>query len=168
MSLISNFFNKKNIISKNKIDVFAPLSGEIVHLEDVPDIVFSKKVVGDGVAISPNSNIILSPIDGTIGKIFNTLHAFSIKSKKYNVELFVHFGIDTVNLKGIGFTNIAQENQIVKIGDPIIKVNLSLLKNTAKSILTPVVISNMENFKEIRKRSGQVVAGKSIIFSINR
>ncbi|XBC37724.1 MAG: PTS glucose transporter subunit IIA [Buchnera aphidicola (Meitanaphis elongallis)] len=168
MNLFSNFFSNKNTISNTTINIFAPLSGSIVNIEDVPDIVFSKKIVGDGIAILPNSNVILAPIDGTIGKIFKTLHAFSIKSKKNNIELFVHFGIDTVNLKGIGFEKIAQENQTIKIGDPIINLNLPLLQKTAKSILTPVVVSNIETFKEIHKKSGQVVAGKDIIFSIKK
>ncbi|XBC38242.1 MAG: PTS glucose transporter subunit IIA [Buchnera aphidicola (Floraphis choui)] len=168
MNLFSNFFKTKNITSRKIINIFAPLSGDIVNLEEVPDIVFSKKIVGDGIAILPNSNIMLSPINGTIGKIFTTLHAFSIQSKEDDIELFVHFGIDTVKLKGIGFKKIAQENQIVKIGDPIISLNLPLLKNTAKSILTPVVISNMELFKKIYKRSGQIIAGKNIIFSIEK
>ncbi|XBC42866.1 MAG: PTS glucose transporter subunit IIA [Buchnera aphidicola (Kaburagia rhusicola ensigallis)] len=168
MNLFSNFFKSKNIISNNKINIFAPLSGNIVSLEKVPDVVFSKKIVGDGIAISPNSSIILSPINGIIGKIFKTLHAFSIKSNENDVELFVHFGIDTVQLNGVGFKKLAQENQTVKIGDPIIGLDLFLLTTTAKSILTPIVISNIENFKEIKKKSGQVIAGKDIIFSIKK
>ncbi|ANF16877.1 PTS system glucose-specific transporter subunit IIA [Buchnera aphidicola (Schlechtendalia chinensis)] len=168
MNLFSNFFKNKKSASKKMINIFAPLSGVIVSLEQVPDIVFSEKIVGDGVAILPNSNIILSPIDGVIGKIFKTLHAFSIKSNKNNIELFVHFGIDTVKLKGVGFKKIAKENQIVKIGDPIISLDLTLLKKTSKSILTPIVISNIETFKKIYKKSGTVIAGKNIIFSVNR
>ncbi|XBC40812.1 MAG: PTS glucose transporter subunit IIA [Buchnera aphidicola (Nurudea yanoniella)] len=168
MNLFSNLFGNKHTIHKKKINIFAPLSGNIVNLKEVPDVVFSKKIVGDGIAIFPTSNIILSPINGIIGKIFKTLHAFSIKSDENNAELFVHFGIDTVKLKGIGFKKLAEENQIVKIGDPIISVNLSLLKKTAKSILTPVVISNIELFKKMDKKSGQIIAGETIIFSIEK
>ncbi|XBC44426.1 MAG: PTS glucose transporter subunit IIA [Buchnera aphidicola (Schlechtendalia peitan)] len=168
MHLFSNFFKNKKTESKNIINIFAPLSGTIVNLEQVPDVVFSKKIVGDGIAILPKSDILLSPIDGIVGKIFKTLHAFSIKSCKNDIELFVHFGIDTVKLKGIGFKKIAQENQVVKIGEPIISVDLPLLKKTSKSILTPIIISNIEIFKKIYKKSGEVIAGKNIIFSIKK
>lgn len=80
------------------IDIIAPLSGEIVNIEDVPDVVFAEKIVGDGIAIKPAGNKMVAPVNGTIGKIFETNHAFSIESDD-GVELFVHFGIDTVELK---------------------------------------------------------------------
>ncbi|XBC39795.1 MAG: PTS glucose transporter subunit IIA [Buchnera aphidicola (Chaetogeoica yunlongensis)] len=164
MNFFSNFFKNK---SYDKIDVFSPISGTITNIEDVPDEVFSKKIVGDGVAIMPTSNILLAPINGKIGKIFETLHAFSIKSKD-GIELFVHFGIDTITLKGSGFKKISQENFSVNIGDPIISIDLPFLKKTAKSILTPVIISNIEKFKKIIKNSGIAKAGKTIIFSIKK
>ncbi len=66
---------------------------------NVPDVVFAEKIVGDGIAIKPTGNKMVAPVDGTIGKIFETNHAFSIESDS-GVELFVHFGIDTVELKG--------------------------------------------------------------------
>ncbi|MEF1296966.1 PTS glucose transporter subunit IIA, partial [Vibrio parahaemolyticus] len=95
------------------IEIIAPLSGEIVNIEDVPDVVFAEKIVGDGIAIKPAGNKMVAPVNGTIGKIFETNHAFSIESDD-GVELFVHFGIDTVELKGEGFTRIAEEGQTVK------------------------------------------------------
>lgn len=148
-------------------DIFAPLSGEIVKIEDVPDVVFAEKIVGDGVAIKPTGNKIVAPINGTIGKIFETNHAFSIESDN-GIELFVHFGIDTVELKGEGFKRIAEEGQEVKAGDTIIEIDLPLLEERAKSILTPVVISNMEDIKELVKLTGQVVAGESPIMKIKK
>ena len=91
----------------NTIDIIAPISGEIVAIEDVPDVVFAEKIVGDGIAIRPTGNKMVAPCDGEIGKIFETNHAFSIESDS-GIELFVHFGIDTVELKCEGFTRIAQ------------------------------------------------------------
>ncbi|WP_295163893.1 PTS glucose transporter subunit IIA [uncultured Buchnera sp.] len=165
MSFLSNFFNKKKPKYSKKIDILAPLSGDIINIEDVPDVVFSKKIVGDGIAINPSGNKMLSPMNGTIGKILNSMHAFSIISED-GVELFVHFGIDTVKLKGEGFTKIAKDNQKVKIGDTIILFDLNLLKEKAHSILTPVVISNIEKFKKIEKSSGTIIAGKTVIMSL--
>jgi len=113
------------------IEIFAPLSGEIVPIEDVPDVVFAEKIVGDGIAIKPAGNKMVAPCDGTIGKIFETNHAFSLESDS-GIELFVHFGIDTVELKGEGFKRIAQEGQQVKRGDTIIEFDLAVLEAKAK------------------------------------
>ena len=147
------------------IDIIAPLSGEIVGIEDVPDVVFAEKIVGDGVAIRPTGNKMVAPCDGEIGKIFETNHAFSLESDS-GIELFVHFGIDTVELKGEGFTRIAQEGQKVKAGDTIIEFDLELLKEKAKSVLTPVVISNMDEIKELQKMSGTVKVATDAVLKI--
>ncbi|MBI0061532.1 MULTISPECIES: PTS glucose transporter subunit IIA [Gilliamella] len=153
--------------NKNSIEIIAPLSGEIVKIEDVPDVVFAEKIVGDGVAIKPSGNKIVAPLNGKIGKIFETNHAFAIESDE-GIELFVHFGIDTVELKGEGFTRVAEEGQQVKIGDTIIEIDLPLLESKAKSVLTPVVISNMETVVELTKLTGSVEAGKTPIMRIKK
>ena len=142
-------------LADKTIDIIAPLTGEIVAIEDVPDAVFADKIVGDGIAIRPTGNKMVAPCDGEIGKIFETNHAFALETDS-GIELFVHFGIDTVELKGAGFTRIAEENQKVKMGDTIIEFDLAFLKENAKSILTPVVISNMDEIKELQKMSGKV------------
>ncbi|MGL5007224.1 MAG: PTS glucose transporter subunit IIA [Plesiomonas sp.] len=149
------------------IEIFAPLSGEIVNIEDVPDVVFAEKIVGDGIAIKPTGNLIVAPVDGTIGKIFETNHAFSIESDT-GIELFVHFGIDTVELKGEGFTRIAEEGQRVKMGDPVIEFDLAVLESKAKSTLTPVVISNMDEIKEMVKLSGSITVGETPVLRIKK
>ncbi|OXY83270.1 PTS glucose transporter subunit IIA [Oceanimonas doudoroffii] len=151
----------------NTIEVFAPLSGEIVPLEEVPDVVFAEKIVGDGIAIKPSGNKMVAPCDGTIGKIFETNHAFSIESDS-GLEMFVHFGIDTVELKGEGFTRIAQEGQQVKKGETILEFDLVLLEQKAKSTLAPVVISNMDEVKDLSKLSGIVTQGESVILRVRK
>lgn len=166
MGLFDKLFGSKD----NKgaeVEIYAPLSGEIVNIEDVPDVVFSEKIVGDGIAIRPTGNKIVAPIDGVIGKIFETNHAFSMESKE-GVELFVHFGIDTVELKGEGFTRIAEEGQDVKKGDTIIEFDLAVLEAKAKSVLTPVVISNMDEISSIEKSSGPVVLGETVILKLKK
>lgn len=166
MGLFDKLFGSK----ENKaveVEIFAPLAGEIVNIEDVPDVVFSEKIVGDGIAIRPTGNKIVAPVDGEIGKIFETNHAFSMASSD-GIELFVHFGIDTVELKGEGFTRIAQEGQQVKRGDTIIEFDLPLLESKAKSVLTPVVISNMDEISHIEKKTGNVVAGESVVLVLKK
>ncbi|GAA0511738.1 PTS glucose transporter subunit IIA [Tatumella terrea] len=167
MGLFSKLFGEKSESTSGTIDIVAPLSGEIVNIEDVPDVVFAEKIVGDGVAIRPNGSTIVAPVDGTIGKIFETNHAFSIESDN-GIELFVHFGIDTVELKGEGFTRIASEGQKVKKGDIVLEFDLPFLEEKAKSTLTPVVISNMDEIRELVKLTGQVVAGETPVIRIRK
>ena len=143
------FDKLKSLVSDDKkdtgtIEIIAPLSGEIVNIEDVPDVVFAEKIVGD-----------------------ETNHAFSIESDS-GVELFVHFGIDTVELKGEGFKRIAEEGQRVKVGDTVIEFDLPLLEEKAKSTLTPVVISNMDELKELIKLSGSVTVGETPVIRIKK
>lgn len=166
MGLFDKLFGSKEQKSVD-VEIYAPISGEIVNIEDVPDVVFSEKIVGDGIAIRPNGNKIVAPVDGVIGKIFETNHAFSMESKD-GVELFVHFGIDTVELKGEGFTRIAQEGQNVKRGDTVIEFDLALLEAKAKSVLTPVVISNMDEISSIEKKSGEAIAGETVVLNLKK
>ncbi|WP_343183133.1 PTS glucose transporter subunit IIA [Buchnera aphidicola (Neophyllaphis podocarpi)] len=165
MNFLSKIFKRKKNKVKNTVEIIAPISGNIIDLNEVPDDVFAKKIVGDGVAINPTGNLIVSPVNGIIGKIFDSMHAFSIESDE-GIELFVHFGIDTIELKGEGFSKLAKEKQKVKIGDPIIKLDLNLIRRKAKSILTPIIISNMDKIKKIKKFSGLVNAGQTIIIKV--
>lgn len=166
MGFLDKLFGKKDSVSK-EVKIYAPLSGEIVNIEDVPDVVFSEKIVGDGIAIRPNGDVMVAPVNGTIGKIFETNHAFSIESDE-GIELFVHFGIDTVELKGEGFTRLATEGQKVKVGDPVIQFDLALLEAKAKSVLTPVVISNMDEINNLEKHSGEVIKGESVVLTLTK
>lgn len=151
---------------KRKIrEVYAPVDGQVVVLESVNDEVFSQKMVGEGVAIIPMSNTFSAPIDGVVSKIFSTNHAYSIKSEK-DLEVMVHIGLETVALDGKGFTRIANEGDEVKAGDVIIEADLSYIREHAKDIVTPVIIMEESDVKEIDKRLDIVKAG-DIIMEVN-
>ena len=109
--------------------------------------------------------ILVAPCDGVIGKIFASNHAFSIDTPS-GIELFVHFGIDTVELDGTGFKRIAQEGQQVKAGDPVMEVDLALLNSTARSIITPVVITSMKDVSRLEKSEGNVQAGVDDLLTV--
>jgi N-acetylglucosamine PTS system EIICBA or EIICB component len=145
--------------------LMAPISGEILPIEQTPDEVFADKIVGDGIAINPTGNRLVAPCSGVIGRIFETNHAYSIETPE-GVELFVHFGIDTVELKGEGFKRIAEEGQAVQAGDTIIELDLELLQKNAKSIITPIVISNIDDLGQLNKLTGSVVAGKDTVLTV--
>ena len=154
--------NRKDLDGK----IYAPINGKILPIEEVPDAVFAEKMVGDGIAIEPNGgDQILAPIDGKIEKIFDTNHAFSIITDS-GIELFVHFGIDTVQLDGKGFERLVEEGKTVKRGTPIIKYDYEFLKANTKSITTPIIISNIDEFAGIEKASGEAVAGETKILEI--
>ena len=148
---------------KRKVrEVFSPVDGQIVTLESVDDEVFSQKMVGDGVAVMPISNQFTAPIDGVVTKIFSTNHAYSIKSDK-DLEVMVHIGLETVALNGEGFTRIAKEGNAVKVGDVIIEADLAYIKAHAKDIITPIIISNESDVKEIEKKYAIVKEGDKIM-----
>ena len=111
----------------------------------------------------------LAPSDGRVEKIFDTNHAFSIVTTS-GLEIFVHFGMDTVKLEGKGFERVANEGDIVKKGDPLIKYDYDYLKENAKSIITPVIISNYEDFSSLGKQQqdGEAVAGETLILDVKK
>ena len=148
---------------KRKVrEVKSPADGQIVALESVDDEVFSQKLVGDGVAVIPMSNMFKAPIDGVVSKIFSTNHAYSIKSPK-DLEVMVHIGLETVALDGKGFTRIANEGDEVKAGDVIIKADLAYILEHAKDIITPVIIMEESDVKKIDKKLNIVKAGDMIM-----
>ena len=98
----------------NKQDggIVSPIDGKCINIEDVPDKVFSTRMMGDGFAIIPSDNIVVSPVDGIIVMIPNSKHAFGIKTRS-GVEILVHVGLDTVNLKGRGFDILKFDDNIM-------------------------------------------------------
>lgn len=144
-----------------EIHVLAPLDGTVVELEKVPDQVFAQKMVGDGVAIDPSGQIAVAPVAGDLVKLFPGGHAFGISTKE-GIELIVHIGLDTVELNGEGFENIAREGQKVKVGTPIVRFDRAVIERAGRVILSPVVSSG--NGTIVRRASGTVRAGRDTLF----
>ena len=147
-----------------KIDVLAPLDGTVVDLESVPDEVFAQKMAGDGVAIAPSGQLAVAPVTGDLVKLFPGGHAFGIAMND-GVELIVHIGLDTVELKGEGFENIATEGQVVKAGTPIVRFDRATIERLGKVMLSPVVSSGAGTI--VRRASGVVRAGQDVLFVLN-
>ncbi len=155
-----------NVNAKVLLEMIAPFDGEVVALKDVPDEAFSSGVVGDGVAIKPTSNIVMAPATGTVVKIFDTNHAFCIETDN-GVEIIVHMGIDTVALGGKGFKRLVEEGADVKVGQPILELDLEYLNANAKSMISPVIVSNIDDFDKIAEQvSGVVVGNKTVIYNV--
>lgn len=143
------------------IEVLAPLDGMVVDLERVPDEVFAQKMAGDGVAIDPSGEIAVAPVAGNLVKLFPGGHAFGIATDN-GVELIVHIGLDTIELQGQGFENIAIEGQQVQAGTPIVRFDRTMVERLGKVILSPVVSSGAGRI--LRRASGTVRAGRDVLF----
>ncbi|GAJ68985.1 MULTISPECIES: N-acetylglucosamine-specific PTS transporter subunit IIBC [Edwardsiella] len=144
----------------------SPITGEVVALSEVPDEAFASKAVGDGLAVRPTDKMVVAPANGTVVKIFNTNHAFCLESDD-GVEVVVHMGIDTVALNGQGFKRLVEEGDVVKVGQPVLEMDLDYLNAHARSMISPVVVSNIDDFGGVGAlASGQVVAGQSKLYTL--
>ena len=133
---------------KKEVKIYSPVKGKVVNLEAVPDSMFSSKMLGDGVAVEIEEDVICAPVDGVIKVLFETKHAFVIETKDGG-EILVHIGLDTVDLKGEGFKAIANIEDEVKAGDPIVKVDRQLVKSKGFNLITMILVTNMDKFKNI-------------------
>lgn len=120
--------------------VHAPLTGEVTPLSEVPDQVFSEKMMGDGIAIKPSQGEVRAPFNGKVQMIFPTKHAIGLVSDS-GLELLIHIGLDTVKLNGEGFTLHVEEGQEVKQGDLLISFDLDYIRKHAKSDITPIIVT---------------------------
>ena len=137
--------------------IMAPLSGEILPLDKVPDEVFSERVLGDGVAIIPSDGKIYSPVNGKISTVAETLHAYGFSSED-GLEILVHVGLDTVALKGEGFKSHVQAGDTVKAGDLVAEVDLQFVKSKGINTITPVILCDGADGKIMLEAEGQVKA----------
>jgi PTS system glucose-specific IIA component len=146
-------------------EFIAPLSGKVINLSKVPDRVFSSKLAGEGVAIDATDDLVLAPADGQLSLILNNNHAFCMKLDN-GIVLVVHIGIDTVELKGEGFQRLIEDGIRVKAGDPIIKIDRDKVIKEGYSLITPVLITNMDLIDEIKYfDENKAEAGKTVIMS---
>ncbi|KAJ53021.1 glucose-specific phosphotransferase system IIA component [Clostridium tetanomorphum] len=153
-----NLFKKSN-------SIIAPMCGRVLDLSKVPDGVFASRLAGDGVAIDCSEDVIVAPADGTLSLIFKTNHAFGITLDN-GIELLIHIGIDTVKLKGEGFQRLAREKTRVKVGEPIVRINRKFIKEKGYSLISPILITNVEKIEQIKGNVDiKVTSGKDIIFT---
>ncbi|QJW48285.1 PTS glucose transporter subunit IIA [bacterium BFN5] len=165
---ISTWFSNKKVPDSaaegKDVVVYAPLDGRVIYLEEVPDPAFAQKMLGDGMAIEPISQKVLAPFAGKVVAAFPTQHAIGLRSAA-GLECLIHVGIDTVTLNGRGFRLLIEEGQMVKQGEPLIELDLDVLRSSGKALSTPVIITNSDCW-QIKQRSEEpnVAAGNAILF----
>ena len=148
------------------VSLRAPLSGIVWPLERIPDPVFAQKMVGDGASIDPIDAVLVAPCDGDVLSLHPAGHAVTLRTAE-GAEILLHIGIDTVALKGEGFHPMVSAGETVRVGAPLISFDLDYLATHAKSLLTQVVITNGHGLTNWERATGQVVAGKDLLFSVN-
>ncbi|MFS0750554.1 PTS glucose transporter subunit IIA [Oceanobacillus sp. 1P07AA] len=163
--MFKNLFKSKEKEPK-KITIVAPITGEIIPLEDVPDPVFSQKMMGEGVAVMPSEGEVVSPVDGEIIQVFPTKHAIGILAEN-DAEILIHIGLDTVNLDGEGFTAHVKDGDKVKVGDKLMSFDIATIEEKAPSSITPIIISNTDDVREVKSiEVTKVIAGENEILQV--
>lgn len=142
--------------------IYAPLKGRTVPLDEVPDQVFSDKLMGDGLAIYPANGEVVAPFDGTVELVFPTKHAIGLKSES-GVEVLIHFGLETVGLQGEGFTVHVDSGDAIIKGQSLMTVDLDYIKTHAKSDITPIIVTNSGEHEIKTTHYGAVDIGEVLI-----
>lgn len=141
------------------MEILAPIPGRAVPLSEVSDEVFASGMAGEGVAVVPSeSGEVVAPISGTLVKLFEGGHAFGIASDA-GVELIVHIGLDTIEMRGSAFEKLATESDRVEAGQPIVRFDLEAIREAGYDPVTPVVITNADEYPITNATSGEVSAG---------
>ncbi len=143
----------------------APLSGVVVPLDQVPDPVFARRLAGDGVAIDPTSTVLLAPCDGSVTQLHRAGHAVTLRTLD-GLEIMMHIGLDTVELGGLGFTPQVHTGQQVHTGEALIAFDADYVATHARSLLTEIIVTNMDQVARLTAASGFVTAAREVVLSV--
>ncbi len=150
---------------KNKFTIISPMSGQLVTLDSVPDAVFRDKILGDGIAVIPKDGKVVSPVNGVITSVSDTLHAYNIESDD-GLNILVHIGLETVSLKGKGFNALVKKGDKVSVGTPIAEVDLGVLKKHNLNPITPVIICDAPKNISIDVNTSKAIGGETVALTI--
>ena len=159
------FFRGKGKRKENKNEniIYTPCKGTVVPITEVPDPVFSEKVLGDGFAVIPAEGKIYAPTDGVGTLVFDTLHAVGMTSSM-GTEILIHIGLDTVTLGGEPFTAHVAAGDKVKKGDLLVEVDLDKIKAAGLNSITPVLISNTDTYDKISlQKEGDILFDEAVL-----
>lgn len=144
------------------VTIGSPITGKAAPLSQAPDEGFAEGMMGDGVVVTPEDPLVKAPANGTITFVFDTGHALGFETED-GVNLLIHIGIDTVNLKGKGFEILVKEGQKVKKGQNLIRLDLKFLKENAPSLVSPVLCPELTEYQSVRLlKEGKVKAGEDL------
>lgn len=151
--------------AKDTKKVYSPVQGEMITLDSVNDPTFAQKMLGDGVAVIPEDGKFYAPFDGVVETVFPTKHAIGLKSDT-GIELLMHIGLDTVELKGKPYDVKVKANQRVKKGDLLVKADLDAIKKAGYDTTTPLIVTNSKEFVEIVPNDKTTVNNDAVSFYV--
>lgn len=151
--------------AKDTKKVFSPVKGEMINLDSVNDPTFAQKMLGDGVAVIPEDGKFYAPFDGVVETVFPTKHAIGLKSDS-GIELLIHIGLDTVELKGEPYDVKVKANQRIKKGDLLAIADLDKIKKAGYEIVTPLIVTNTKDFVEIVPNEKTTVDNGTVSFYV--
>lgn len=150
----------------DNVDLVAPMTGKVISLDEVPDAVFSGGALGKGVAIVPTDGLVTSPAEGTIANVFKTGHAVALKTDS-GAEVLIHVGLDTVKLEGAPFEVLVTKGERVSLGQPLLRADLSAIREAGYDTTTPVVVLNAKQFNVESLAEGSTVDHGDPVVAIN-
>lgn len=145
--------------------VASPVKGDVVALENVKDEVFSTGAMGKGIAVEPSEGKIYAPADGELSTFFPTGHAIGMMTDG-GVEILIHVGMDTVEMKGDGFTPKAKQGDHVKKGDLLLEFDIEKIKAAGHPVTTPIIITNTDNYADVIPTDAAAVAAGDTILTL--
>ena len=151
------------LFKRNK-QLLSVCDGSCAELSQIPDEAFSSGMLGQGVAVFPKSNRFFSPVNGRVESIAESRHAYTILSED-GLELLIHIGVDTVELKGEGFTSLTKEGVAIRAGEPLADADLKLISDRGFSTVTAVLVTNHEKIEITEQRYGEVTGGRDAILT---
>lgn len=144
-NLLSIFKSNESTIENNTIELFSPLVGRCIPLDQVLDTTFASGIIGPGLAIEPTKGIVYAPFDGKVTMVFNTLHALGLTHDS-GLELLIHVGLDTVTLNGKPFKAFVKVGDYIRRGDKLLKFDMNQILESGLSLSTPIIITNANQF----------------------
>lgn len=153
-------FKKKK--EEKSVILKSPVVGRCFDISEIPDEVFSSKMLGNGIGFESTDGVLYAPVDGEILQVFPTKHALILKSKE-GIEILLHIGIDTVNMKGEGFETYVEKSQQVKAGDKLVSFDNDLIKAKVKSNLSVLVLTDNEIMESVEFNLGTVDKNNEVI-----
>ncbi len=151
---------------RQTVTIKAPLGGIIYPIEAVPDPVFSRKMVGDGLSIDPTTSTLCAPIDGIVTQLHRAHHAITVTHSS-GLEVMLHIGLETVGLKSEGFKAYVTQGQHVSAGERLIDFDMDFVATHAVSLLTEIVLSSSEQISSIEKAEGTAVCCQSTLMRVS-
>ena len=165
MGLFDKLFGKGEKVNDNHI--YAPLTGKVVPISEVPDPTFAEGMLGNGIAIIPTDGKVYAPCNGKVETMFSTGHAVAL-STAGGAELLIHVGLETVGLNGAPFTIHVADGDEVKKGQLLFEANLEMIQEAGLPILTPVVVCNSDDFAKFDTVVGKDVTNADVVIKLGK